>query len=86
MFFTNVFSYASRERVCEMAFHNTLRDLSQRRRVLEPMLGRHGLRLRGRLDDPSRSVMDGIGPAPRRTDATARLARALDELESRLGG
>jgi hypothetical protein len=86
MFYTNVFSYASRERVCEMAFRNTLRDLSQRRRVLEPMFARHGLRLREALDDPSRSVMDGIGPAPRRTEATARLARALDEIETRLRG
>jgi predicted acylesterase/phospholipase RssA len=86
MFYTNVFSYASRERVCEMAFRNTLRDLSQRRRVLAPMLARHGLRLREGLDDPSRSVMDGIGPAPRRTEATARLARALDESETRLRG
>jgi NTE family protein len=85
MFFTNVFSYASRQRVCEHAFRTTLDDLRQRRDVLGPMLQRHGLRLRGDvLDDPGRSVAQGIGPAPRRTEATARLERALDEIEARL--
>jgi predicted acylesterase/phospholipase RssA len=85
MFFTNVFSYASRQRVCEHAFRTTLDDLRQRRAVLGPMLERHGLRLRGEvLDDRARSVAQGIGPAPRRTEATARLERALDEIEARL--
>jgi predicted acylesterase/phospholipase RssA len=87
MFFTNVFSYSSRERVCELAFRNTLDDLSRRRRQLAPMLRRHGLRLRmDVLDDDACSVMQGIGPAPRHTDATARLERALDEIEGRLRG
>ena len=31
MFFTNVFSYSSRQRVCEHAFRSTLNDLRQRR-------------------------------------------------------
>lgn len=85
MFFTNVFSYASRERVCENAFRSTLADLGRRRDVLAPMLARHGLRLRTEvIDDAGRSVAHGIGPAPRRTETTARLERALDELEARV--
>jgi hypothetical protein len=51
------------------------------------MLRRHGLRLRmDVLDDDACSVMQGIGPAPRHTDATARLERALDVIEGRLRG
>lgn len=87
MFFTNVFSYSSRERVCELAFRSTLDDLARHRRRLAPLLERHGLRLRADvLDASGSSVMDGIGPAPRRTEATARLERALDEIEARLRG
>jgi predicted acylesterase/phospholipase RssA len=87
MFFTNVFSYSSRKRVCDVAFRNTLDDLGRKRRLLAPLLARHGLRLRtGVLDDRAASVMQGIGPAPRRTEATARLERALDEIDARLRG
>lgn len=85
MFFTNVFSYASRERVCENAFRGTLADLGRRRDVIGPLLARHGLRLRTEvLDDPGRSASQGLGPARRRTETTARLERALDELEARV--
>jgi hypothetical protein len=84
MFFTNVFSYSSRQRVCEHAFHSTLSDLRRRREQLAPVLARHGLRLRAEvLDDPSASVMDGLGIAPMRTtDDTARLRVALDDVEA----
>jgi predicted acylesterase/phospholipase RssA len=83
MFFTNVFSYSSRQRVCEHAFHSTLGDLRRRREQLAPVLARHGLRLRPEvLDDPGVSIMDGLGIAPRTTDTTARLRVALDDVES----
>ncbi|WP_290888342.1 patatin-like phospholipase family protein [Arenimonas sp.] len=83
MFFTNVFSYSSRQRVCEHAFHSTLADLRRRREQLAPVLARHGLRLRAEvLDDPSLSIMDGLGIAPRTTDATARLRMALDDVDA----
>ncbi len=84
MFFTNVFSYSSRERVCQNAFRSTLADLGRRRDVIGPLLARHGLRLRTDvLDDHGRSASHGLGPARRRTETTARLERALDELEAR---
>jgi hypothetical protein len=82
MFFTNIFSYSSRKRVCEHAFRSTLADLRLRRDVLGPLLQRHGLRLRDEIiDDPDRSVAQGLRKPPRQTDATARLRRALDDVE-----
>jgi len=82
MFFTNVFSYSSRQHVTEHAFRSTLRDLRQRRDELAPVLARHGLRLRDEvLDDAGLSVMDGLGITRRPTETTARLTRALDDVE-----
>jgi NTE family protein len=81
MFFTNIFSYSSRHRVCEHAFHSTLADLRARRAALGPVLARHGLRLRDEvLDHPNLSVMDGVGRPRRQTETTARLRRALDDI------
>ena len=83
MFYTNVFSYSSRQRVCEHAFRSTLGDLRRRRAELGPVLARHGLTLRDEvLDDPGASIMDGLGLAPRPTETTARLRRALDDVDA----
>lgn len=46
MFFTNLFSYNSRRRMCENAYQNTRMMLWQRRKEIAPMLERHGLRLK----------------------------------------
>jgi NTE family protein len=83
VFFTNAFSYSSRQRVCEHAYRATLRDLARHREVLRPMLTRLGLRLREELlDQPKPSLMAGVRRSYRpHTDTTARLARALDEVE-----
>lgn len=57
IFFTNIFSYSTRQRVCEHAYERTRRDLWQRRAQLEPLLARHGLRLRREvLSDAGRSL------------------------------
>ena len=65
-FFTNVFSYSSRSAVCQHAYRATLDDLGKRRAELEPLLERHGLRLRAEVvDDPRRN-------ADRRACACAR--------------
>lgn len=84
MFFTNAFSYSSRQRVCEHAFTTTLADLRNRRQVLGPLLKHHGLRLRDEvLDDENASLLDGLPTRrQRRTQTTAKLARALDEVEN----
>lgn len=82
MFFTNVFSYQHRHRVCEHAYQATLHDLRQRRDLLGPLLARHGLHLRDDvLDQPERSLLSGLGGIPARTEVTARLRRALDDVD-----
>jgi predicted acylesterase/phospholipase RssA len=82
MFFTNVFSYQHRHRVCEHAYQATLADLRERRETLGPILARHGLRLRSEiLDEPKRSLMSGLGGIPARTEVTAKLRRALDDVD-----
>jgi predicted acylesterase/phospholipase RssA len=86
VFFTNAFSYRSRQRVCEHAFRATLLDLGRQREVLRPMLARLGLRLREEfLDAPETSLMEGVRSAYRpHTGTTARLARALDDVQELL--
>jgi len=83
VFFTNAFSYSSRQRVCEHAYRVTLRDLGRQREALKPILTRLGLRLRDELlDAPEPSLMDGVRRAYRpHTGTTARLSRALDDIE-----
>jgi predicted acylesterase/phospholipase RssA len=82
MFFSNMFSFASRKEVCELAYRHTRRELWRRRRTLAPLFERHGvtLRLKG-LDDDTRSVWDGVGASTRRrAPVTAKLDRALAAL------
>lgn len=86
MFFTNVFSFSARRRVCEHAYQATLADLAARAEALGPILARCGLRLREQvIANPRRSILEGIRatPAPG-TEATARLGRALDDVENLL--
>lgn len=88
MFFTNVFSFAHRKRLAEHAYQSTLRDLRAHRRALAPLLDRHGLSLRDEvLDDPGRTLLGGLDKKPpRRSQATSRLHKALDDLDQALEG
>ncbi len=82
LFFTNLFSFASRHRICQLAYRNTLADLRTRARALRPMLDAHGIGLREEIiDDPQRSILDGLGAGQPMTDSTARLRRALDDVD-----
>jgi NTE family protein len=45
MFFTNVFSYRGRSRLCEHAYQRTRSDLYRRRHELRPIFARHGIEL-----------------------------------------
>ena len=82
LFYTNVFSFAARRRVCDLAYRNTLADLRTRAGELRPLLAAHGIELRDEvLADEGRSILDGLLPAPRHSDTTARLQRALDDVE-----
>lgn len=85
LFYTNVFSFSARRRISQLAYRNTLTDLRQRRSEFEPVLAKHGIRLREEvIADRPRSIIAHLPPAPRLTDTTARLGRALDEIEHRL--
>ena len=46
MFFTNIFSYGSRRRLCEHAYQKTRVDLLARSEALAPVLASHGIGLR----------------------------------------
>ena len=78
MFFTNVFSYASRRHLCEHAYQQTRADLYRRREQLQPVLARHGLGLRlDVLRNRRLSLLDGR--------FSKDLSGSLVRLESTLG-
>ena len=86
MFFTNVFSFAHRKKLAENAYQTTLNDLRSHRKILGPLLKRHGLSLRDDvLDEPGRTLLSGLERKPaRRSQATSQLHRALDDLDRAL--
>lgn len=96
MFFTNVFSFSERRTVCEHAYRATQRYLLENRAEIEPLLARHGIRLRtDRLEsDPAELWSDRGAAGPLRGDALSgrldaaltRLERILGESPERLGG
>ena len=80
MFFTNVFSYSSRSRLCEHAYQNTRSDLYRRRHILGPIFGRHGIHLNvAILGDKSCSLL----PEKRRRKLASTIA-SLDASLSHL--
>lgn len=81
IFFTNIFSYATRQRVCEHAYQRTRRDLVKRSAELAPVLARHGIRLRHDVlaDTDRRLAID----FSRRARGTA-LARTASDLQGAL--
>ena len=83
LFFKNVFRYADRKRLAEHAYQRTRRDLYAHADALEPLLARHGLRLRRDvLEDRSRSFGGAVRERARRMQpVTGSLHRALDRLE-----
>ena len=90
MFFSNVFSFAKRKAVCEHAYRSTRRKLWHNRQRLEPLLARHGIRLRvDLLAEPEpdlwanvSSTRDGRRPV---ADVTRRLDNALQMIEELVG-
>lgn len=89
MFFTNVFSYANRELVCQHAYRTTRRDLWLRRRRLGPILRRHGVTINEKvLRDRDRHFTSALSrrPDPMRlgnykNETTNRLDALLDRLD-----
>ncbi len=91
MFFTNIFSFASRKELCEYAYRATRRDLLARYDELAPVFGRHGVRLRKDvLVDRRRDLWEGVGlvGGTRRDGVHGPLpiTDALDRALSRLEG
>ena len=90
MFFTNVFSYSDRRRLCEHAYQKTREDLRRRRSELGETLGRHGVTIDDEeLADEHRTLLvRGHKKNHRRPDAlgqtAARLDRTLIHLEQML--
>ena len=87
MFFTNIFSYAGRRRLCEHAYQRTRQEILARRAELAPVLARHGIRLNLRVlqDADLHLVRPSVRARSMRStaalDAAARLADGLDDLE-----
>lgn len=85
MFFTNLFSYNSRRRMCESAYQNTRMMLWQRRKEIGPMLERHGLRLKlSVLRDGSLTLVKKRPSDKDDRFGLGRLNDTLDKLERHL--
>lgn len=86
IFFTNIFSYSSRNALCEHAYQATRRDLLARADQLEKMLEPHGVGLRiDRLEDQSLSLLGSLeSEGAGHSDVSKNLATVLDELEEAL--
>jgi hypothetical protein len=86
IFFTNIFSYASRMALCEHAWQATRRELLARADDLEPILKDYGMRLRRDWLASDASLVDGLTRGLRGHDrSTRKLAATLDALEDLLG-
>lgn len=87
IFFTRIFTVASRRRVCEHAYQQTRADLLARHDEFAQAFAPFGLRLNRRLleDRTLTLVRTAPAPLPRRPggleDSTLRLRHALDDLE-----
>ena len=84
IFFTNIFSYASRNRLIAHAFAETRSELLARSDDLADQFQRHGIKLRmDRLEDKHRTVSQTLDESPPpRSVVGRRLDDALDHLDS----
>jgi predicted acylesterase/phospholipase RssA len=86
IFFTNIFSYSSRNALCEHSYQATRKDLLARQEELGKVLGKRGMSLNLELlNDSSRTLADSVC-AGRSSHApvTRSLSRVLDELDDLL--
>jgi len=86
VFFTNIFSYASRQALCEHAYQATRRDLLTRCKKFAPVLQRRGMSLNmDLLTDPQRNLKESItGGHSSHAPLTRSLTGILDDLEGLL--
>jgi len=92
MFFTNLFSYSSRRRLCEHAYQKTRRELWERRHELGPKLARHGIEIDVEcLRDKKMTLVKSLRKSRElrletASSVTAReLKHTLDDLERWIG-
>lgn len=86
VFFTNIFSYASRRALCEHAYQATRKDLLARKDALSPVLERRGMSLNmDYLLDKNRTLDISIGAGQSSHASLARnLTSVLDDLDELL--
>jgi predicted acylesterase/phospholipase RssA len=85
MFFTNIFKFSDRRAVAEHAYRSTRAQLLRRREELEPILTRHGVRLRIDVLEEERALEPSLGLRGQpRAEVTDQLNRALSRLEALL--
>jgi predicted acylesterase/phospholipase RssA len=85
MFFTNVFSFKKRKAVVEHAYQSTRRKLLRNRHRIEPILERHGLRLRIEELEEERDLWESVELNKRRPSVwhvKKRLDKALAQIEA----
>jgi len=82
-FFTNIFSYASRQALCEHAYQATRQDLLNRRAELAPVLKKRGMALNlDALNDQQRTLEKSICEGAVSHSKVARnLSSVLDNLD-----
>ncbi len=80
MFFTNLFSYASRKRVCEHAYQRTRSDLLKRRYELEPLFAKFGISLNIEVLKDEKRTLDSRVFKERRPSRDQRLNDATVDL------
>ncbi len=85
MFFTNIFSYASRTQLCEHAYQTTRAELAARAGDLDAFLAPYGLSLDHALLAQPRTLNDSLAHEPRHHAAVSRhLERTLHRLDLEL--
>ncbi len=86
IFFTNIFSYSSRNALCEHSYQVTRKDLLARQKELGPVLEKRGMSLNMELlNDPERTLANSICEGHSSHAPAARnLSRVLDDLDEML--
>jgi hypothetical protein len=86
MFFTNVFSFSSRNALCDHAYRVTRQDLLNRADALDQILEKHGMKInREILADQDRSLKQSLDEGYfGRASVSRKLSLALDELQEEL--
>jgi len=86
IFFTNIFSYSSRNALCEHSYQVTRQHLLARQEDLKPLLEKRGMSLNMELlSDPHRTLADSICEGHSSHANVARnLTRVLDDLDELL--